>query len=165
MEQYVRDARISMLYEGTNGVQALDLVGRKLPQEGGRLMTRFLDPVLEFLDANGDEEMAPFVAPLATALEHLQIATGHIMEVGMSNHDEIGAASVDYLRLFGLVALGFMWARMAKIALPKAEAPFYKAKIGTAKFYMQRLLPQTAALLSAIQSGAGVMMEFEDAAF
>jgi alkylation response protein AidB-like acyl-CoA dehydrogenase len=165
MEQYVRDARISMLYEGTNGVQALDLVGRKLPQAGGRLMTRFLDPVLEFLDANGDEEMAPFVAPLATALEHLQIATGHIMEVGMSNHDEIGAASVDYLRLFGLVALGFMWARMAKIALPKAEAPFYKAKIGTAKFYMQRLLPQTAALLSAIQSGAGVMMEFEDAAF
>jgi alkylation response protein AidB-like acyl-CoA dehydrogenase len=165
MEQYVRDARISMLYEGTNGVQALDLVGRKLPQEGGRLMTRFLDPVLEFLDANGDEEMAPFVAPLATALEHLQIATGHIMEVGMSNHDEIGAASVDYLRLFGLVALGFMWARMAKIALPKAEAPFYKAKIGTAKFYMQRLLPQTAALLSVIQSGAGVMMEFEDAAF
>jgi alkylation response protein AidB-like acyl-CoA dehydrogenase len=165
MEQYVRDARISMLYEGTNGVQALDLVGRKLPQEGGRLMTRFLDPVLEFLDANGDEDMAPFVAPLATALEHLQIATGHIMEAGMSNHDEIGAASVDYLRLFGLVALGFMWARMAKIALPKAEAPFYKAKIGTAKFYMQRLLPQTAALLSAIQSGAGVMMEFEDASF
>lgn len=165
MEQYVRDARISMLYEGTNGVQALDLVGRKLPQEGGRLLTRFLDPVLEFLDANGNEDMAPFVAPLATALEHLQIATGHIMEAGMSNHDEIGAASVDYLRLFGLVALGFMWARMAKIALPKTEVPFYKAKIGTAKFYMQRLLPQTAALLSAIQSGAGVMMEFEDAAF
>ena len=165
MEQYVRDARISMLYEGTNGVQALDLVGRKLPQEGGRLLTRFLDPVLEFLDANGNEDMAPFVAPLATALEHLQIATGHIMEAGMSNHDEIGAASVDYLRLFGLVALGFMWARMAKIALSKTEVPFYKAKIGTAKFYMQRLLPQTAALLSAIQSGAGVMMEFEDAAF
>ena len=165
MEQYVRDARISMLYEGTNGVQALDLVGRKLPQEGGRLLTRFLDPVLEFLDANGDEEMAPFVAPLATALEHLQIATGHIMEVGMSNHDEIGAASVEYLRLFGLVALGFMWARTAKIALPKAGQPFYKAKIGTAKFYMQRLLPQTASLLSAIQSGSGVMMEFEDAAF
>jgi alkylation response protein AidB-like acyl-CoA dehydrogenase len=165
MEQYVRDARISMLYEGTNGVQALDLVGRKLPQEGGRLLTRFLDPVMEFLDANDDEEMAPFVAPLAAALEHLQIATGHIMEAGMSNHDEIGAASVEYLRLFGLVALGFMWARMAKIALPKAEAPFYKAKIGTAKFYMQRLLPQTGALLSAIQSGSGVMMEFKDAAF
>ncbi len=165
MEQYVRDARISMIYEGTNGVQALDLVGRKLPQGAGRLLTRFLDPVMEFLDANGDEEMEPFVAPLQTALEHLQIATGHVMEAGMSNYDEIGAASVDYLRLFGLVALGFMWARMAKIALPKAEEPFYKAKIGTAKFFMQRLLPQTASLLAIIQSGSDVMMAFEDAAF
>jgi alkylation response protein AidB-like acyl-CoA dehydrogenase len=165
MEQYVRDARISMIYEGANGVQALDLVGRKLPQEGGRLLTRFLDPVMEFLDANNDDDMAPFVTPLATALEHLQIATGHVMEAGMSNHDEIGAASVDYLRLFGLVALGFMWARMAKIALPKADESFYKAKLGTAKFYMQRLLPQTAALLTTIQSGSEVMMAFEDAAF
>jgi hypothetical protein len=154
-----------MIYEGANGVQALDLVGRKLPAEGGRLLTRFLDPVMEFLDANTDEDMEPFVAPLQSALEHLQIATGHIMEVGMGNHDEIGAASVDYLRLFGLVALGFMWARMAKIALPKGEEPFYKAKIGTAKFYMQRLLPQTASLLTAIQSGSEVMMAFEDAAF
>jgi hypothetical protein len=101
-----------------------------------------------------------------TALEHLQIATGHVMEAGMSNHDEIGAASVDYLRLFGLVALGFMWARMAKIALPKAEsASFYQAKIATAKFFMARLLPQTGALLAAIQSGAETMMDFEDAAF
>ena len=165
MEQYARDARISMIYEGTNGVQALDLVGRKLPQDGGRLLTRFLDPVQEFLDANDDAEMEPFIAPLQAALEHLQIATGHIMEAGMSNYDEIGAASVDYLRLFGLVALGFMWARMAKIALPKAEESFYKAKIGTAKFFMQRLLPQTASLLTAIQSGSEVMMEFEDAAF
>jgi alkylation response protein AidB-like acyl-CoA dehydrogenase len=166
IEQYVRDARISMIYEGTNGVQALDLVGRKLPQEGGRLLTRFLDPVMEFLEANGgDEEMEAFTAPLQIALEHLQIATGHVMEAGMSNHDEIGAASVDYLRLFGLVALGFMWARMAKIALPQAEAPFYKAKLDTAKFFMQRLLPQTGALLAAIQSGAEVMMGFEEAAF
>ena len=165
MEQYARDARISMIYEGTNGVQALDLVGRKLPQDGGRLLTRFLDPVQEFLDANDDAEMEPFIAPLQAALEHLQIATGHVMEAGMSNYDEIGAASVDYLRLFGLVALGFMWARMAKIALPKADESFYKAKIGTAKFFMQRLLPQTASLLTAIQSGSEVMMEFEDAAF
>ncbi len=117
--------------------------------------TRFLDPVQEFLDANDEAEMEPFIAPLQTALEHLQIATGHIMEAGMSNYDEIGAASVDYLRLFGLVALGFMWARMAKIALPKADQPFYAAKLGTAKFYMQRLLPQTASLLAAIQSGLG----------
>jgi alkylation response protein AidB-like acyl-CoA dehydrogenase len=166
VEQYVRDARISMIYEGTNGVQALDLVGRKLPQEGGRLLTRFLDPVLEFIDANADDDsLEVFIPPLQVALEHLQIATGHIMEVGMSNHDEIGAASVDYLRLFGLVALGFMWARMAAIAVPKAEQPFYQAKLGTAKFYMQRLLPQTGALLAAIQSGSATMMEFSEAAF
>jgi alkylation response protein AidB-like acyl-CoA dehydrogenase len=167
MEQYVRDARISMIYEGANGVQALDLVGRKLPQDGGRLLSRFLDPVMEFIEANSDEsDMEPFIQPLQTALEHLQIATGHIMEVGMSNYDEIGAASVDYLRLFGLVALGFMWARMAKIALPKADgSEFYTAKIGTAKFYMQRLLPQTGALLAAIQSGSETMMEFAAEAF
>jgi alkylation response protein AidB-like acyl-CoA dehydrogenase len=165
MEQYVRDARIFMIYEGTNGVQALDLVGRKLPQEGGRLLTRFLDPVLEFIAANEDEEMEPFIAPLRTALENLQVATGHIMESGMSNHDEIGAAAADYLRLFGLTALGFMWARMAKLSLPKAEQRFYKAKLATAKFFMQRLLPQAGALLAGIQSGAAVMMEMEDAAF
>ncbi|HVE20507.1 MAG TPA: acyl-CoA dehydrogenase C-terminal domain-containing protein [Acidocella sp.] len=165
MEQYVRDARIFMLYEGTNGVQALDLVGRKLPQEGGRLLTRFLDPVLDFIAANEDEEMAPFVTPLRGALENLQIATGYVMETGMSDHDEIGAASADYLRLFGLTALGFMWARMAKLSLPRAEERFYKAKLTTAKFFMQRLLPQSGALLAGIQSGAAVMMEMEDAAF
>ncbi len=165
MEQYVRDARISMLYEGTNGIQALDLVGRKLPQDGGRLLTRFLDPVLAFIEANGDEEMQKFVAPLQAAVEHLQMATGYVMEAAMSDHDEIGAASVEYLRLFGLVALGFMWARMAKIALPKAGTPFYRAKLGTARFYMQRLLPQTGALLAAIEAGAAVMMAFEDADF
>ncbi len=167
MEQYVRDARISMVYEGTNGIQALDLVGRKLPQDGGRLFTRFLDPVLEFIDANGDDPaLEPFIQKLQTSLEHLQIATGHIMEAGITNHDEIGAAATDYLRLFGLVALGFMWARMAAIALPKAgQDNFYAAKVGTAKFYMERLLPQTGALLSAIQSGSETMMEFAEEAF
>jgi hypothetical protein len=124
-----------------------------------------LDPVLEFIEANNEEEMQPFVAPLQAAVEHLQMATGHVMEAAMSNYDEIGAASVEYLRLFGLVALGFMWARMAKIALPKAEAAFYRAKLGTARFYMQRLLPQTGSLLAVIQAGAAVMMEFEDADF
>jgi alkylation response protein AidB-like acyl-CoA dehydrogenase len=164
MEQYVRDVRISMLYEGTNGVQALDLVGRKLPMEGGRLLGRFMEPVTSFLESNGGEEMAPFVVPLRKAVGHLQAATDYLMRA-RSDHDEIGAASVDYLRLFGLVALGFMWARVAQIALPKADEAFYRAKIGTAKFYMQRLLPQTHSLFSVIQSGAKAMMEFEDTAF
>ncbi|MCF3947236.1 acyl-CoA dehydrogenase C-terminal domain-containing protein [Acidiphilium iwatense] len=171
IEQYVRDARISMLYEGTNGIQALDLVGRKLPQDGGRLLTRFLDPVMEFIEANADNAaLEPFLPPLQQALEHVQVATGFIMENAMSNHDEIGAASVDYLRLFGLTALAFVWARMVAIAAPKADeqngaGQFYRAKVQTAKFFMERLLPQTGALLAAIQSGSATMMEFEDAAF
>jgi Acetyl-CoA dehydrogenase C-terminal like/Acyl-CoA dehydrogenase, C-terminal domain len=165
MEQYLRDSRISMLYEGTNGIQALDLVGRKLPQGAGRLLSRFLDPVLDFVETHAeDESLEDFITPLQTALEHLQVATGHIMEVAMANHDEAGAAAVDYLRLFGLVALGFMWAKMAVISAPKDE-PFYQAKIGTAKFFMQRLLPQTGALLAAIQSGSETMMAFDEAAF
>lgn len=170
IEQYVRDARISMLYEGTNGIQALDLVGRKLPQDGGRLLTRFLDPVMEFIEAHADNAaLEPFLPPLQQAIEHMQEATGFIMENAMSNHDEIGAASVDYLRLFGLTALAFVWARMVAIAAPKAEeegqGQFYRAKVQTAKFFMERLLPQTGALLAAIRSGSTTMMEFEDAAF
>jgi alkylation response protein AidB-like acyl-CoA dehydrogenase len=165
IEQYLRDSRISMLYEGTNGIQALDLVGRKLPTGAGRLLSRFLDPVLDFIETHADDEsLEPYITPLQTAVEHLQIATGFIMEVAMANHDEAGAAAVDYLRLFGLVALGFMWAKMAVIAAPKDE-PFYQAKIGTAKFFMQRLLPQTGALLAAIQSGSETMMAFDEAAF
>jgi hypothetical protein len=165
IEQYLRDSRISMLYEGTNGIQALDLVGRKLPTGAGRLLSRFLDPVLEFIESNADDEsLEAYITPLQTAVEHLQIATGFIMEVAMANYDEAGAAAVDYLRLFGLVALGFMWAKMAAIAAPKEE-PFYQAKIGTAKFFMQRLLPQTGALLAVIQSGSETMMAFDEAAF
>ena len=171
IEQYVRDARIAMLYEGTNGIQALDLVGRKLPQDGGRLLTRFLDPVLEFIDAHQDNDaLAEFLPALSQALEHVQEATGLIMEGAMTNRDEVGAASVDYLRLFGLASLAFVWARMVAVAAPKAgedgeAAQFYRAKVQTAKFFMERLLPQTGALLAAIRSGAATMMEFEDAAF
>lgn len=166
IEQFVRDARISMLYEGTNGIQALDLVGRKLPQEGGRLITRFIDPVLDFIEAHENHEaLADFLPPLRQALEHLQEATAFVMEAAMTNRDEIGAASVDYLRLFGLTALAFVWARMAAVAAPKASEPFYRAKLRTAKFYMERLLPQTASLLAAIRSGATPVMDFEDAAF
>ncbi|WP_174502951.1 acyl-CoA dehydrogenase C-terminal domain-containing protein [Acidiphilium sp. C61] len=171
IEQYVRDARIAMLYEGTNGIQALDLVGRKLPQDGGRLLTRFLDPVLEFIEAHQDNDaLAEFLPALSQALEHVQEATGVIMEGAMTNRDEVGAASVDYLRLFGLTSLAFVWARMVAVAAPKAGddgegAQFYRAKVQTAKFFMERLLPQTGALLAAIRSGAATMMEFEDAAF
>jgi alkylation response protein AidB-like acyl-CoA dehydrogenase len=167
MEQLVRDARITMIYEGANGIQALDLVGRKLPAHMGRLMRGFFHPVQEFIEQNAAD---PKVLPLAKAFGALQQATAHLAQAGMKDPEEAGAAATDYLRLMGLVALGYMWARTAKIAeekLPAAngEAGFYKAKLTTAQFFNDRLLPQTAALWSAIKTGKASMMELEEAAF
>jgi alkylation response protein AidB-like acyl-CoA dehydrogenase len=167
MEQLVRDARITMIYEGANGIQALDLVGRKLPAHMGRLMRGFFHPVQEFIEQNAAD---PKVLPLAKAFGALQQATAHLAQAGMKDPEEAGAAATDYLRLMGLVALGYMWARTAKIAeekLPAAngEAGFYKAKLTTAQFFNDRLLPQTASLWSAIKAGKASMMELEEAAF
>ena len=167
MEQLVRDARITMIYEGANGIQALDLVGRKLPAHMGRLMRAFFQPVQDFIDAHPGEEA---VAPLAAAFETLQRATMHVAQEGMRDPEEAGAAATDYLRLMGLVALGYMWARSSKIAaekLPAAngEAGFYQAKLTTGRFFNERLLPQTRALLAAIEAGKQSMMALEEAAF
>jgi alkylation response protein AidB-like acyl-CoA dehydrogenase len=167
MEQLVRDARITMIYEGANGIQALDLVGRKLPAHMGRLMRAFFQPVQDFIDSHpGDAK----VAPLAAAFDSLQAATLHIAQNGMRDPEEAGAAATDYLRLMGLVALGYMWARSAEIAaakLPSAngDAGFYKAKLTTGQFFNERLLPQTGALLAAIKAGKESMMALEEAAF
>ncbi len=171
VEQYVRDARIAMIYEGTNGVQALDLVGRKLPAHMGRYLRSFFHPVLAYIDAKlDDENLGPLVGPLGKAFGALQLATGHIAEKGMKDPDEAGAAATDYLRLFGLVALGYMWVRMAEIAYAKraeanGEAAFYEAKIVTARFFIDRLLPEVAGLWGAIKSGKSAMMALDDAAF
>ena len=171
MEQLVRDARITQIYEGANGIQALDLVGRKMPAHAGRLMRQFFHPVSEFIAAkSSDADLGPFVQNLAKAFGRLQQATLHIAQVGMGKPDEAGAASYDYLRLFGLVATAYQWARMAEIAFPKVankedETGFYKAKIGTAKFFFDRMLPESGARLSAILAGGKSMMEFEDALF
>ncbi len=171
MEQYARDARIAQLYEGTNGIQALDLVGRKLPAHAGRFLRHFFHPVAAYIEAKvEDDALGPFVQPLAKAFVRLQQATAHIAQKGMSNPDEAGAAATEYLRLFGLVALAFMWCRAAEVALPKAGGAedsdgFYKAKVNTARFYMERVLPQTSSLFAGIMAGAKTMMAFEDAAF
>ncbi|MBW7851142.1 MAG: acyl-CoA dehydrogenase C-terminal domain-containing protein [Rhodospirillales bacterium] len=169
MEQYVRDARITQVYEGTNGVQALDLVGRKMPAHAGRYLRRFFHPVAAFIEEKqADPVMQEFALPLAKAFGRLQQATGHIARAGMANPDEAGAGASEYLRLFGLVALGYMWARMAEIALARQdgdEAAFYKAKLDTARFYMQRILPQAGGLYSAISAGSRTMMAFDEAAF
>ena len=171
MEQYVRDVRISMIYEGTNGVQALDLVGRKMPANMGRPLRRFFHPVAEFIEAHAaDPNIGALVQPFAKAFGALQLATAFIAQKSFSDPEEAGAASTDYLRMFGLVALGFMWVRMAKVAadkLPAAgdDAAFYRAKRATAAFYIERILPQAGALLATIKAGKASMMALEDEAF
>jgi hypothetical protein len=169
--QYLRDARIAMIYEGTNGVQALDLVGRKLGAHTGRYLRAFFHPVLNYIDAKLDDpDLGPLVGPLGKAFGALQLATAHIAEKGMKDPDEAGAAATEYLRLFGLVALGYMWVRMAEVALQKrgeanGEAGFYEAKIVTARFFIDRLLPEVAALWGSIKTGKASMMALDDAAF
>src|SRR6266404_2263865 len=170
MEQFVRDARIAMIYEGTNGVQALDLVGRKLPANMGRSLRRFFHPVSEFIEAHtADQDVGTLVQSLAKAFGALQLATAFIAQKSFSDPEEAGAASTDYLRMLGFVALGYMWVRMAKVAadkLPGAvgeDAAFYQAKRTTAAFYVDRILPQVGALLYAIKSGKASMMALEEA--
>ena len=147
MEQFVRDARITMIYEGANGVQALDLVGRKLPKDGGRAITAFFGDVSAFLAANKDDAaLAPYLAPVKTALGQLQQATMWLMQNGMKNPDNAGAASNDYMHLFGLTALAFMWARIAKAVLARQAAGTSDAaldsKLTLAKFFAARMLPE-----------------------
>ncbi len=170
VEQFVRDARIAMIYEGANGIQALDLVGRKLGRDGGRAITTFFNEVTAFAKDNESvEAMKPYLAPLNTAVQDLQKATMWLMQNGMKNPDNAGAASTDYLHLFGLVTLGYMWAKMAKVAQDKlasaGEQPYLKSKLVTGKFFMERMLPETSLRLSRIQTGAASMMELPAEAF
>lgn len=171
IEQYVRDARIAQIYEGTNAVQALDLVGRKLPMHGGRLVRRFLELVKADVDAaSSNEAVAEFAKPLGAALFQLQKATMTLAERGFANPDEAGAAATDYLHLMGYVATGWQWLKMATVANAKLAAGtgdkrFNEAKIKTARFYFARLLPEGATLLAAIQSGSASIMAFADEEF
>ncbi|HVV63173.1 MAG TPA: acyl-CoA dehydrogenase C-terminal domain-containing protein [Pseudolabrys sp.] len=171
MEQFVRDARIAQIYEGANGIQALDLVGRKLGKDGGRAVMAFFNEVQTYLkERAGSDEMNVYLKPLGQALAHLQQASMWFMQNAMAKPDNAGAGSYDYMHLFGLVALGYMWCRIAEASLaklPKANgsAPRYSAKLVTARFFMERMLPETAAHLARIQSGAASMMELPDDAF
>jgi butyryl-CoA dehydrogenase len=167
MEQLVRDARIAQIYEGANGIQGLDLIGRKMAAHAGRYMRTVFHPISEFVEANkANAELADFVGPLGKAFGRLQQGTMHVARSALARRDEAGAAATDYLRLFGLTVLAFMWARMAQASLPHADSdPFHKAKVMTARFYMERLLPQTSALLASITAGCKTMMAFEEAAF
>jgi alkylation response protein AidB-like acyl-CoA dehydrogenase len=170
MEQFVRDARISMIYEGANGIQGLDLVGRKLPKDGGRAMQAFFGEVQGYIKAHGVDAMKPFVGPLTTALGHLQQATMWLMQNALAKPDNGGAAATDYLGLFGLCALGYMWCRMAesaqaKLASGDGAAERLKGKLVTGRFFMERMLPETATHLARIQAGAASTMELPAEAF
>jgi alkylation response protein AidB-like acyl-CoA dehydrogenase len=171
VEQFVRDARITQIYEGANGIQALDLVGRKLGKDGGRAMMAFFNEVQAYLKEQGaNEQMKPYVGPLGTALGHLQQASMWFMQNAMGKPDNAGAGATDYMHLFGLVALGYMWCKIAEAAiakLPKANGstPRYSAKLTTARFFMDRMLPETATRLARIQTGAASTMEMPDEQF
>ncbi len=164
VEQMVRDARINMIYEGTNTIQALDLLGRKILMDNGAKMKKFGKMVQDFVEAEGtNEAMAEFVNPLADIGDKVTKLT---MELGMKafqNREEVGAAAVDYLRVAGHLIYAYFWARMAKIALEKESSgdPFYKAKLATARFYFAKLLPETAAAIRSARAGAKSLMELE----
>jgi acyl-CoA dehydrogenase len=172
MSQFVRDARIAMIYEGANGIQALDLVGRKLGQNGGRAVQAFFKEVGEFCEENrSNEAMASFTKGLKKGLNDLQAATMWLMQNGMKNPDNAGAASTDYMHLFGLVALGYMWARMVKAAQEKLASgadgseEFYNNKIATGRFFMERIMPESSAHLARISAGADSVMALSSEAF
>ena len=171
MEQFVRDARITQIYEGANGIQALDLVGRKMSQHMGRLMRRFFHPVDAYLRAKmTDPALGEFALPTYKAFGRLQQITALLAQKGLADPDEAAAAATEYLRAFGLVALGYIWTRIAETALAKrgaanGETQFYDAKLATARFYMAKLLPETNALFASIQAGAKPVMEMPAEAF
>jgi len=172
MEQFVRDARIAMIYEGANGIQALDLVGRKLPKDGGRAVMALFKEVEDFIrDNSGEEALKPYLEPLKQGLGDLQNATMWFMQNAMAKPDNAGAGSTDYMHLFGLVALGYMWAQMAKAAKLRlangadGRDDFYNAKLTLGRYWMERVMPETGAHLARISSGADTMMSLPAEAF
>jgi len=172
LEQFVRDARITMIYEGTNGVQSLDLVARKLPAQGGKAAMAFFDQVKAFLAENKDDEAlkTDFLDPLKLASKDLQAAAMYFVQHGMKTPNAALSGSYDFLHLFGHVCLGFMWAKMAKAAQRKfasgeGDAAFYQSKLATGRYYMARQLPATALHLKRIESSAKPVMGLEAAGF
>ncbi|MFQ6573685.1 acyl-CoA dehydrogenase C-terminal domain-containing protein [Pseudomonas sp. UM16] len=164
-EQLVRDVRITQIYEGTNGIQALDLMGRKVVGSGGVLYKLFADEIRHFT-ATADSELAEFVKPLNAALDNLDDLTAWVLDRAKNNPNEIGAASVEYLQVFGYTAYAYMWALMARSALGKqGEDDFYASKLGTARFYFARLLPRIHSLSASVKAGSESLYLLDAAQF
>ena len=169
MEQYVRDARINMIYEGTNTIQSLDLLGRKVLGNQGASLKKFGELISALVMAEqGNDDMVEFTQPLAKLGQQMTQFTGEIGYKAMQNADEVGAAAVDYLRVAGHLVFGYFWARMAQVALQQIAAgkrdPFYQAKLQTARFYFAKLFPETASLMQTARAGSAVLMD-TDAVF
>ncbi|MEG1768863.1 MAG: acyl-CoA dehydrogenase C-terminal domain-containing protein, partial [Comamonas sp.] len=168
MEQFVRDARINMIYEGTNGIQALDLLGRKVLGNQGATLKKFGKLVGRLVEEEGvNEKMAEFINPIVVLGEQMTKFTTEIGFKGMQNPDEVGAASVDYLRVAGHLVFGYLFARMAQVALREIAKgnsdPFYLAKLQTARFYFAKLFPETATLMRTARAGSRVLMDTDAA--
>jgi len=168
MEQFVRDARINMIYEGTNTIQSLDLLGRKVLGDNGKKLKAFGKKIAAFVEEEGtNEAMQEFINPLADIGDKVTKLTTEIGMKAFQNPDEVGAAAVDYLRVVGHLTFAYFWARMAKLALEKKDGgdPFYTAKLSTARFYFAKLLPETASLIRTARAGLQPLMEMEEALF
>jgi len=171
MEQFVRDARIAQIYEGTNGIQAMDLVGRKLPKDGGRAIRTFLEQVgREIAEAKAAGDPAGVAAALEPALGDLQSATMWLAQNGMQDPNNAGAGAYPYMELMGLVTLGWMWMKMAAVsskllAEGSSDRQFHEAKLATARFYAQRELPDAPALRRKIEAGAEAVMAIPEHVF
>ena len=168
MEQFVRDARINMIYEGTNTVQSLDLLGRKVLGNNGASLKKFGKLVAALVEEEGvNEKMAEFINPLAYLGDQMTKFTTEIGFKGFQNADEVGAAAVDYLRVAGHLVFGYFFARMASVALRQIAQgntdPFYQAKLQTARFYFARLFPETAMLMRTARTGCRVLMDTDAA--
>jgi len=168
VEQFVRDGRINQIYEGANGVQAIDLVGRKLGRKGGAAPLALFSEIGKWLRENDAEGLAPFTKPVQRGLDILQQATMWLAQHGLQNPNDAGAAASDYLRLMGIVVVGWMWARMAKLAQARlaaggANKSLYNGKLVSARYWMERMMPECPMLLERIQAGSSTLMAFEPA--
>ncbi|HEY0163968.1 MAG TPA: acyl-CoA dehydrogenase, partial [Sphingomicrobium sp.] len=171
VEQFVRDARIAQMYEGTNGIQALDLVGRKLGKDGGRAIQRlFALLASEIAEASSDEALKPFLAEFSRAVGDLQLSTKWLMDNGLTNPNNAGAAAYPYMTMMGIVSVGLMWLRMARAATAAlangtSDRGFYEAKLVTARFFADRVMPETGALRRKLEAGADSLMAMPADAF
>jgi hypothetical protein len=166
MEQFVRDARINMIYEGTNTIQSLDLLGRKILGNNGATLRKFGKLIGKLVEEEGvNEKMSEFITPIAILGDQMTKFTTEIGFKGFQNPDEVGAAAVDYLRVAGHLVFGYFWARMAQVALREIAAgntdQFYLAKLQTARFYFAKLFPETATLMRTARTGSKVLMDTE----